>query len=64
MEYLKDNQSADVQEICEFLELSAGSIIEDTIEQLNTTVDSVEKEDFDKIDPPEENWPFPNEEEK
>lgn len=55
-EYIREHQNVDSDEICEFIEINAGSIIDDTIDQLN-------KDD----EPPEQNkdtendqWPFTN----
>lgn len=55
-EYLREHQNVDSDEICEFIEINAGSIIDDTIDELN-------KDD----EPPEQNkdtendqWPFTN----
>jgi hypothetical protein len=38
-EYLSEHRNATSDEICEFLELQADAIIEDTIEQLNSDAD-------------------------
>ncbi|MBD3421560.1 MAG: hypothetical protein GF398_15685 [Chitinivibrionales bacterium] len=38
-EYMKQNKKADIDDICEFVELNAGSIIENTIEDMNSSSD-------------------------
>lgn len=64
LEYLKEHADADSDEICEFLEINANAIIEDTIEELNNSEDCPEKgTDLDKSDSVDENWPFGNDEE-
>jgi hypothetical protein len=35
LEYLRENKNVDDDDICEFIEMNAETIIEDTIEQLN-----------------------------
>ena len=50
-DFLKDHRTADSNDVCDYLELNVGSIIEDTIEQLNSTDDYPEKDD--------ENGPWP-----
>jgi hypothetical protein len=35
VEFLNEHQNADADDVCEYLELHANSIIEDTIEQMN-----------------------------
>ena len=35
LEYLRENKNVDDNDICEFIEMNAETIIEDTIEQLN-----------------------------
>jgi hypothetical protein len=62
LEYIKENKFANADDICEFVEFNARSIIEDTIEQLNTTEESCEKRDADNTDgsgnADGEEWPF------
>ena len=54
-DFLSDHRHADADEICEYLEMNADSIIEDTIEQLNNGDDYPEREG--ETGP----WPFPPE---
>jgi hypothetical protein len=64
VEYLKEHGEADTDEICEFLEINANTIIEDTIEQLNNSDDCSEGDsNCGKSDSIDENWPFGNDEE-
>ena len=62
LEYMKENKFANTDDICEFLEFNARSIIEDTIEQLNTPEESCEKREADNTDglgnTDGEEWPF------
>lgn len=51
-EFLKENKSADDDDLCEYLELHADSIVEDTIEQLNSAEEDQERDEHDG------NWPF------
>ncbi|NLD99771.1 MAG: hypothetical protein GX640_07840 [Fibrobacter sp.] len=44
LEYLREHTNADSDEICEFIELNAGSIIEDTIEQLSVSEEKADRE--------------------
>ena len=37
MEYIKENVSADAEEVCEFIEYNAEEIISETIKNINTT---------------------------
>lgn len=58
-EYIRDNKFADTEEICEFLELNASSIIEDTIAQMNTSEEaSGQSGEEDRQE--SEDWPFPD----
>ena len=43
-EYLSEHRSANSDEICEYLEINAGGIIEETIEQLNSADEYPEQE--------------------
>jgi hypothetical protein len=64
LEYLKEHIDANNDEICEFLEINANAIIEDTIEELNSTDDCSEKDsNYEKPDSVDENWPFGSDEE-
>ena len=64
MEYLKENSGAKSDEICEFIEINATSIIEDTIEQLNASEEYSDKESkFGDLDS-EEQYPFGEEQEE
>ncbi len=45
LEYMKENKFANTDDICEFVEFNARSIIEDTIEQLNSPDEFSEKQD-------------------
>jgi hypothetical protein len=62
LEYMKENKYANNDDICEFVEFNARTIIEDTIEQLNTTEEASEKKDSDGIDETDsidgEEWPY------
>lgn len=59
LEYLKENKYANSEEICEFVEINANSIIEDTIDQLNNSDESPEKKDQMDSDLDEDkDWPF------
>ena len=55
VEFLSEHRSADTEEVCEYLEMHADSIIEDTIDQLNNSDDYPDKEE------PGDRWPFPPE---
>ncbi len=44
-EYLKEHRDANSDEICEFLEVNAGYIIEETIEQINSAEEYPEQDD-------------------
>jgi hypothetical protein len=65
LEFMKENKYANTDDICEFVEFNARTIIEDTIEQLNTTEDASEKKDLDSMEGPEstdgEDWPYTEE---
>jgi hypothetical protein len=56
LEFIKEHKSIGSDEICDFVELNAHSIIEDTIEQLNSSDDSAEKKELSDTD--EGSWPF------
>lgn len=56
LEYIRDHKNADSDEICEFIEINAGSIIDDTIEQLNNDDDLPDQSAGAEND----QWPFPN----
>ncbi|MGE5670799.1 MAG: hypothetical protein ACM31E_05095 [Fibrobacterota bacterium] len=43
LEYIRENKYANTDDICEFVEFNARTIIEDTIEQLNTNEDAPPK---------------------
>jgi hypothetical protein len=45
-DFLQNHPTADADDICEYLELHADTIIEDTIEQLNNNDDYPEKDDI------------------
>jgi hypothetical protein len=62
VDFLKHNQSASSEEICEFVEENAGHIIEDTIEHLNA-VDGEQGKDDEGLENDDKNWPFDDEEE-
>ena len=53
IEYLNDHQNADADDICEYLELHADSIIEETIEQLNSD------EEYPNKDENSDSWEIP-----
>ncbi|HEX3018936.1 MAG TPA: hypothetical protein VHP36_01480 [Chitinispirillaceae bacterium] len=57
LEYLKDNKNVDSDDICEFIEMNAGSIIEDTIQQLNNDDELPGQESSDSEN---DQWPFNN----
>jgi hypothetical protein len=52
IDFLNQHQDADADDICEYLEMNADSIIEDTIEQLNSSEEYPEKNNGD------EPWPL------
>jgi len=54
VEFLNENRHADSDEVCEYLEANADSIIEETIEQLNNSEDYIDKDDEEPTDP---TWP-------
>lgn len=45
LEYIRENGDLDNDDICEFIEVNAPAIIEDTIEHLNSAEDSDEDEE-------------------
>mgnify|MGYP000300734141 CR=1 FL=1 len=47
-EYLKLNREVDAGEICEFVELNAEGIIDNTIEDMNSVADTPPEEDVDR----------------
>ncbi|MDO5577423.1 MAG: hypothetical protein Q4F84_10110 [Fibrobacter sp.] len=53
-EYYKNNGEIDIEEICEYLDANANSIIEDTIEQLNSRDSAKSPPDEGRL-PEEEN---------
>ncbi len=57
LEYLRGNKNVDDDDICEFIEINAGTIIEDTIEQLNN---EDELTDQGSVDSENDHWPFNN----
>lgn len=65
LEYMKENKFANTDDICEFVEFNARTIIEDTIEQLNTSEEASERRDSDGIEETErtdgEEWPYTEE---
>ena len=58
VDFLNEHRHADTEDVCEYLETHADSIIEETIEQLNNNEDFREKDD----DPGP--WPMPEGEEE
>lgn len=62
LEYYKNNGEIDIDEVCEYLEMNANSIIEETIEQLNSREDpKINPEEFSDQDGSEsedDSWPF------
>ena len=56
-EFLRDHQNVDSDEICEFIEINAGSIIDETIEQLYSDDDAPVQ---DQNDSESDQWPFIN----
>lgn len=62
LEYMKENKYANTEDICEFVEFNARTIIEDTIDQLNTSEDVAEKKDSECMEDTEisdgEDWPY------
>ena len=61
-EFLRKHEDADSEEICEFLEINANTIIEDTIEQLNTEEEQIKNNDgfseLQKNEAEDDLWPF------
>jgi hypothetical protein len=61
LEFMKENKYANTDDICEFVEFNARTIIEDTIEQLNTTEDASDKKEEsseEQSDTDGEEWPY------
>jgi hypothetical protein len=58
LEYYKNNGEIDIDEICEYLEINANSIIEETIEQLNSRENS--KQNTDNCESEDDSWSFPD----
>lgn len=54
-DFLHENRAASSDEVCEYLEIHANTIIEDTIEQLNDSDDEPELEEGGP------SWPLPPE---
>jgi len=52
-EFLNENRDADADDVTEYLELHATSIIEDTIQEMN------DGEDFSEKEAPDAPWPPP-----
>lgn len=52
IDFLQKHNRTDADEVCEYLEMHADSIIEDTIEQLNSGDDYSDKEENG------DSWPF------
>jgi len=61
LEYIRENKYANTDDICEFVEFNARTIIEDTIEQLNATEEAAEKKE--SLDHDSDDWQFPEDEE-
>jgi len=51
-DFLQGHRSADPDAICEYLETHADAIIQDTIDQMNTTEEYPEKDETD------DSWPL------
>jgi hypothetical protein len=49
-EYLKEHRNASSDDICEFLEVNSGCIIEETIDQINSADESSDQEDAEGKD--------------
>ena len=47
IDFLNEHRNADADDVCEYLEMHADSIIEETIEQLNNSEEYPEKDDGD-----------------
>lgn len=58
IDFLNEHRNADADDVCEYLELHADSIIKETIEQMNNSEEYREKED--DAGP----WPPPEEDEE
>ena len=58
VDFLNKYRNADADDVCEYLEMHADSIIEETIEQLNNSEEYPEKEEG------ESPWPLPGGEEE
>ncbi|MBN1577459.1 MAG: hypothetical protein JW913_12955 [Chitinispirillaceae bacterium] len=56
VDFLNENRNADADDVCEYLELHADSIIKETIVQLNDNEEFPEKEDND------DSWPLTSDE--
>jgi hypothetical protein len=54
VDFLNAHHDADTDDVCEYLEMHADSIIEDTIDQLNTS------NEYPGIEDDEGSWPQPS----
>jgi len=62
LEYIRENKFANTDDICEFVEFNARTIIEDTIEQLNQSEENIENsEKKDMTDKENDDWRFNDE---
>ena len=53
VDFLQQHRTADTNDVCDYLEMHADSIIEDTIEQLNNS-----DEEYPEKDDENSQWPF------
>jgi hypothetical protein len=61
LDYMKDNKNIDGEELCEFIEINAKEIIEDTIAQLSSNDDIPESEpEIESGNSSDDGWPFIN----
>jgi hypothetical protein len=64
VEYMKDHKYANSDDVCEFVEFNARNIIDDTIEQLNSSDDQQEEKkdvinsESDEREAEDDQWPY------
>jgi hypothetical protein len=67
VEYMKDHKYANSDDVCEFVEFNARNIIDDTIDQLNTSGDQLEEKkdainsESDEPEVDDDRWPYTDE---
>jgi hypothetical protein len=59
LDYIKGNRNIDGEELCEFIEINAKEIIEDTIAQLSNNEDIPESQPgLESGETTDDSWPF------